>query len=418
MELTVKEDKFNIVHFLFFIILFRFTPTNILGESIGMRLGDLICYTVIVITLFVILNKIRHITITAPLILLILMSVSDQISLVISLYKGIVVLNDAFELTRMIVYIFTYLITFSYFNTSNYKLSHLDFKFIQLIMIILYAITFIEIYYENILLNFLEFVYSFEKSRGISAYSIRTVAMFANPNYYGIFLSIIFNVFYYILLVSKSKKNNFILILNLLIIVLCVFSTGSRTAFVVLLLGFVYNNLYSFIFCKAIRKKILFITVPLLITVLYLISSANYVQDTDTPSIFSRVLDVQNTSESLNERFEIWDRNNKDLKDSIIFGNGPNKAEVRVFDNNYLFILYRNGLIGLIPFLSLILIEFFKAQINIFRKKNISESIVYSNIIFMISISLYSTSLFFNLQTGLLFMLTVGWYSALSKRRN
>lgn len=415
MKLTINNENTKIIYFLLFVIIFRFTPTNFLGESLGMRLGDLICYVTIVILLFFTLSKKDNLIITTPLIFLILMSLSDQISLIISLYNGVVVLNDAFELTRMIIYILIYLVSFNYFKISKNKIGQIDFKIIQIIMIFIYAITFIEIYYDNSILNFLSNLYSFEKSRGISAYSIRTVSMFANPNYYGIFLSVVFNIFYYLLLISKTKKNTFILSLNLLVITLCVFSTGSRTAFLVLIFGFLYNNLYLFILKKITRKKIIFIILTLSVLVFYFIGNSTTKYQMEGPSIFSRVLDIQNTSESLNERFEIWDRNNKDLKDSIIFGNGPNKSEVRVFDNNYLFILYRNGIVGLVIFVTFLLIEFFKSQINLIRKKNINESIVYSNIILMMSVSLYSTSLFFNLQTGLLLMIIIGWYSALTR---
>lgn len=413
MKLTINNENTKIIYFLLFVIIFRFTPTAFLGESLGMRLGDLICYVTIVILLFFTLSKKDNLIITTPFIFLILMSLSDQISLIISLYNGVIVLNDAFELTRMIIYILIYLVSFSYFRISKNKIGQIDFKIIQIIMIIIYVITFVEIYYDSSILNFLSNLYSFEKSRGISAYSIRTVSMFANPNYYGIFLSVVFNIFYYLLLISNTKKNTLMLSLNLLVITLCVFSTGSRTAFLVLIFGFLYNNLYLFILNKITRKKIIFIIMILSVLVFYFIGNSTNKYQMAGPSIFSRVLDIQNTSESLNERFEIWDRNNKDLKDSIIFGNGPNKSEVRVFDNNYLFILYRNGMVGLVIFVTLLLIEFFKSQINIIRKKNINESIVYSNIILMISVSLYSTSLFFNLQTGLLLMIIIGWYSAL-----
>lgn len=221
---------------------------------------------------------------------------------------------------------------------------------------------------------------------GWDEHMYRLFSTFLDPNFAGIYFVIIFFLGLYLFLVKKSKK---FLILSALVLV-GIFLTYSRTAFVTLLVSVV-----SFLAISNKKRIIIPIILALLLTV-FIFPKTFKSEGTD----FFRTL-------SVNARIDTIEHGLKIFSDRPVFGVGfnsyryfqekygfelkeytiPSRASAGV-ENSFVFILATTGLVGFASYLFL-LSKMFKAIL-------ISKNKVLSRIVFSILVGLMCSALFIN----------------------
>ena len=191
-----------------------------------------------------------------------------------------------------------------------------------------------------------EFIYYF--------YSIsqrRILGIMGNPNNNGIIFSF-FALYFFILFQDYNylKKLNFIFFcFSFLLLIL----TGSRTTFI----SFLFSIIFYLIIAK--RKIKLVFTYFLILTIMFLIINIffniKYIK-----SIWE--MDLTKTN-SFIVRINNWKMLINMVKNKLIYGNGPNKNffyENNLHaENEYIFVFWKYGFIGLIIHLILLILPFF-----------------------------------------------------------
>lgn len=183
-----------------------------------------------------------------------------------------------------------------------------------------------------------------------------------NPNMYGSFLIIVAALLLSFLIFNESRNNNIIIYSGLLLTIFSVFITTSRTAIIVLAMMIVYWILLNLVFHRKNQKKtmkhgffvlLLFLLIALVSfpQIEYLRNTIKQIYDNTDPSITNNKGSLDSVS-SIQNRYEYWDQNMDQFKQSPLIGSGPMKHNFVSFaDHSYLFILARYGLVGLAVFL-------------------------------------------------------------------
>ncbi|WP_193278014.1 O-antigen ligase family protein, partial [Vibrio navarrensis] len=209
-------------------------------------------------------------------------------------------------------------------------------------------------------------LYEVGKSRGYSEENIKNIwrlaSTFTNPNYFGIFCSVVTSLMFY-LVIREINTRNTTLFLSFFVFVVI---SGSRTALISLVLSL--SLILVLDLCsKGIKTKqrAFFYSFLFLIIIFALpkvLSSAS--------EVLWRFTNVDNMEESFGARLDAWSGAFRSIEQSILIGVGSNKSEIQSVDSNYVLILYKNGMIGLLmEFGMLIYILFASFKLYLIKNK-------------------------------------------------
>lgn len=334
---SVKSYHLSIFNFfpIYILLLFPF-PSKYIGYSAALYIVDFILMGFMI---FVIVLKKYSIPRNNSFHLILSFFLLNIMGIVnISLKGNVMSLRLFTEVVRTIELLVVYTYFYNLFKRIKIKgldIDKLILRNIIIVTIIIFSISFIELFNfpgKDILIS----LYEMNKSGNFFLFYNRIVSTFRNPNFYGLWLSIILLFFYTMDLKSMSKS------ILMLLGGLFLFYTGSRTSWVVFVVSFMAIQLVFLIFRKIrINLKIApFVAVGLLLFFLFFIQSGLFY------SVRFR-FDL-NAIMTIGGRTDIWKTLIEKIIPNPIFGVGIEKSFDLIFDNLYLQYLYFYGLIGLI----------------------------------------------------------------------
>jgi len=363
------------IYLLLAVILFKPTPTVILGPTVGMKIPDLIYVSVFLI--FISLHN-KFIKFNKLFLIVSLLMFIEALSLLIGVFKHEIIINDMVELFRPIVYILAFL-TGTILSNINFKNGYNE-RIIDLLLvlfIIFSILIFFNIYgIKEIIGN----IYELGKSRGVADHNISNIfrlsSTFTNPNYFGMFSTILSGFFFYKTLQDLKLKYLFYFFIFLFFI----FISGSRTSlFSFFLLSIILIIIDLLIIRKFyIKKNIVYITL-LFVLILFIPTFIDLVLDK-----LWRFANIENMQESFGARLNMWNIALNSIYENILFGVGSNKSEIESLDNNYLIILYKQGLFGLLILFSIFIYSIIISLKLLIKKSNIFQELGVLSICFII----------------------------------
>lgn len=396
------ENKVN-YFFVFFIIvlMFRPSPTLLLGPVIGLRMMDLILLIFLLVYIFY--KRSESYKIDNTTLILMIMLVSQCISMFFSIFYHEVLIEDLFEIFRPVLYVVTYIVIKKYytFTSLNYVYTAIFFTLL---------LGFIELHNFFNLENVLKYLYDHTKSRAIDSTSWRIVGSFYNPNYFGYYLALIVNLSLIMVLFQvRTKYSLFIFSFSLYLL----FFTGSRTALISVGVGLLITIVLYLLKHTGIKvyKKLIILFCILSFTLFIAPNIIEYLNQN-----FKRFNDFENISHNFYTRVAVWDYSLQWIKERPLFGNGPGKAIIESFDNNYIIILFRYGIVGLIIFLLLLVKLYIRAFSNFFKSNNMNitiASLVIISVLNILNVTMLTAIPFDFIQTGTLFICCIAIYNAL-----
>lgn len=343
-----------------FIVLFKPTPTGILGAEFGLKIPDLIFIGIT--SIFLLLHK-NYVVVDKVTIILVLFILFDLISQFNGLISGNdIIINDLVDLIIPIEVVLAYMSGVAFYR-SGYR-AYFNKK-ITIILFVFIAFSFLMFFdlfsFKSLASNF----YEVGKSRGYSQENVnniwRLASTFTNPNYFGIFCSVVTSLLFYLLTREISTRNIILFFVFLLFVVI----SGSRTALISLVLS-LSLILFLDIFSKGIKtkKRVVFYSFLFLIVIFALpkvLLSAS--------EVLWRFTNVDNMQESFGARLDAWGGAFRSIEQFILIGVGSNKSELQSVDSNYVLILYKNGMLGLLMELGMLVYILF-VSFKLYLKKN------------------------------------------------
>ncbi|AFY81396.1 O-antigen ligase family protein [Oscillatoria acuminata] len=385
-------------YFILFIFLFlRPYPIQYIGH-LGVRVLDLL---ILLLILLLLAYKSKKWKSSLPpffyviAFALLLMSGLVILSMLIGSYYSLPIsYRDFLESFRYSSYICYVLFGIAW---TKYSTKSLEF-FFKAVLIILGTSCFFSIFQSLFSDHFLFLTKLYATDRQAQGFqgTNRVTSIFGNPNTTGIMtllLAAIIIAYFrsYKNILDKSIKRNLIFIICISLYVVLI--TGSRTSFIVLLIGLLGFLAYQFkskksIFFIALGSISIFTLGNTLKNIIIALSPA-YLH----PIVnYLFVLDVQKIllTKTLAARFQRWDEALEYFKLSPLFGVGPLRLEVpSSTDNFYVYILARYGIIGLLVFLGIWLYVFHLAKKSQSYKNRslcfISQSLIYQSVIILIA---------------------------------
>ena len=194
----------------------------------------------------------------------------------------------------------------------------------------------------NIIWNFLnDFTYGWQR------YSLSVLHVYRDPNYVSAFLTPAVAIIIYSLLMYKKKlKRKITLIIALLLIVSGILTTGSRAAFITVLLTMSLTVFFNIISVRNYQKLLKIIFYLLLMVLAWL-----FVKSFLPEFILFRIIDFDSYTDD--SRLLLWKEALRFYGDSPLFGSGMNASSKFLFTiglynshNIYIDLLIDNGLIG------------------------------------------------------------------------
>ena len=289
------------------------------------------------------------------------------------------ILSNFFEVLRPILYVSTILLVNIYSRSDEIK-KYLKKLFI--ILVVVNCIVAISQRYNPFNINelYVKFIAPTQYHTLVGNYpDPRVVGLTGNPNVFGLLLSIGILVTTYEIIVSKKKKYLILFLLEYITL----FMTMSRTSFVCnifMLMIFIFAYYFK---SKGFKKTI----VPVLTLVVFCFSSLFILPDKitwrikqliDISGLTSWISRVEHSSDNFHEIFspepiepskpdsdkeenEYLDvQVSRELKIMIGVGSDKLKQYGLVYDNEYLVIIYRYGIIGLVIYLLIYLLPLLK----------------------------------------------------------
>lgn len=332
--LKINKHRIIIIIYLFFLI---FSPAKFFGIRV-----DMINILIVSLLPFVYVYYLNvKIPLKSSLIFLFCYFVL-QIFIVVwyDLFSGLFI-GNLLQLSKPILFIAACIM--GYLTSINVSVRTIT-KYLIVIQILMLIITLLQYFQIKEIFN----IYSSRDNAIIAEQFIgnRVIGAIGNPNFFGLFE---LGFFMFFLVSYLQTKNKTFLLLSLSCII-CLLFSQSRTsilAFIVLIFSFFVNNLKN--------KKIILLGITTILLVLvgsYWIMTRPEFRYLFTG--FSAVLDngLENQS-SFKGRLNIWNNLITQIKAKPFFGHGPNllKNENGFADNNFIFILYRFGIVGLLLFL-------------------------------------------------------------------
>ncbi|EHU4934663.1 O-antigen ligase family protein [Vibrio vulnificus] len=345
------------------IVLFKPTPTGILGAEIGLKIPDLIF--IFITSFFLILHK-RYVIVDKVAIILFVFIVFDLISQINGVLSGNdIIINDLVDLIIPIEVVLAYMAGVAFFRSGYRALFNKKITIIIAAFVFFNYLMFFDLFaFKSLMSNF----YEVGKSRGYSEENIRNIwrlaSTFTNPNYFGLFCSLITSLFFYFL-TRKIETRSIVLFFVFLSFVVI---SGSRTALISLVFSLSLILVLD-VLSKGIKTKqrVVFYSFLFLIVIFalpkVLLSASEFLW---------RFTNVDNMEESFGARLDAWGGAFKSIENYILIGVGSNKSELQSVDSNYVLILYKNGILGLFMELSILIYISF-VSFDLYLKKNASE---------------------------------------------
>lgn len=257
--------------------------------------------------------------------------------------------RDAFELVKPLKY---YLIVLF--------IANLNFTELTLKKLMQYFWVFSGLF---ILAGFLEYLnpgdfkelllpYAPEKVAQARLASQRIMGLFGNPNYTGIFLMMVINLAFSFLIFPKNKPRVTVLYLAIFSLAgMVLLLTMSRTALLATLISLGYIFFRSLVSYRVSKKQVVAVLGVVIIVVAVFLGLYG-------EKFLWRFEEGVNlgTSTSFQAKLAFWKESLALIKQSPLFGWGPAKGEMTTLvDNEYLLIMRRYGLAGLLIYLWLYL---------------------------------------------------------------
>lgn len=300
---------------------------------------------------------------------LILLVFSVYIAFTIFLNGNTAQLNEYFEILKIIKFLIVYQFALSVLRSKETEKSLI--KAVDILFIVSFAVNLFHffdffnftrsvlIYYDP---NSIDIDFYGLNSKGQPA-AKRIVGTFGNPNDNAIFF--LFFLSFYIGRINFALKKFFSFeLFGFIGSGLLIFLTQSRTGIFVLLLLLLVYLIYNRAHLIKPVFSILLLGFTIAFTGLFNILSMNYIRNTSVEII---------ENNSVKGRLEIWKQLIGEWKENPIFGYGPNKAYMyanNIYpENEYIFFLWRFGIIGLLFFLTVIFFPVWNLKRDIFRYK-------------------------------------------------
>ncbi|WP_342508558.1 O-antigen ligase family protein [Sporosarcina sp. FSL K6-2383] len=250
IKFTHKEIFNYLFAFFFIFILFKPSPTRLLGEILGFKLFDILAFLIVLlIALFMFkypssLFVEKKIFSVFPIRILSLISILSLMSQYIAtIFLGLpTVLNDLFEMYRYFYYIIVFII--GYIAGTLYESRRLKFLFLISGGIVTF-IALLQYFNPMNVQSIISILYTDIKLRSISTSNPRVFGSMYNANWYGVFASIWAS---YTFVLLQNARMNIKIIPRILIFLYGVFGvvmSGSRTGFILLLLGVLIALVFS-----------------------------------------------------------------------------------------------------------------------------------------------------------------------------
>lgn len=347
-DVLKKQKLTSMLFFLFIFLVYKPSPTKLLGASLGLKFGDFLLFIIILVILLydykIVVPKTRNFMILVIILLV------DMLSIMKSVFSGTLIFADVFELFRPLMYLMLYISVYKIANANIFNKKAMKKLFIGYLVFIGFSL--IQLINLFNVKSYMSYFYEISKSRTMdtSATIWRLASTFTNPNYFGVFLVIITCFLFALLLTSKGKLKYGI---PTIITIILIMFTGSRTSIISLVLSLLSIFLVLLIDLAKKRKNrkvfsILFVAAIALAFTILKLAPFVYAQ-------FVRFSDYENIYYNFYTRYLAWESALEMWKTNPLLGNGPYKAYMDSFDNNYVVVLFRSGLIGFIAFVSLFL---------------------------------------------------------------
>lgn len=392
------------------LLLMKPSPTQILGATLGMKLFDIIIFFTAIVMIAISVKKINgRLFRSGPFLFLLIMIPWEIVSFLHGSIFHSYGVEDSLEFLRWLMYMPLLILGFLGAGLPSNRL-FASFLFAFLILTVFSWLLFFNVGELKAVASVL---YDLDKSRGLENISSsvglwRLSSTFANPNYFGVFLTIAFALLLAFGLLYKA----FTLKIGLLILStpLLIALTGSRTAMAALAATLIVFAML------AVRTALRNGRSWGLLAILFLLAALPYVVINGYQYLtenFWRFSNIDNISESLGGRTEAWGQALNTVYSRptyLIFGYGSNKAEFQSLDNNYLTFFVKNGLVGVLLFLGFLGSLAHTAFSNILGRSIDGKFWGYSLLasVIVMSISSLTSIPFHHTQLAMFFFLVVG----------
>lgn len=414
MKLSIYQKKYDF-WFLALLILFLFkpSPTQALGASMGMKITDIL-YILMFVAFFS--NYKLKLCDRPMLLLLASLFFLEVISLLKGLFFHDVLASDVLEVTRPLLF----LLAFSFGCSLAFYGSTIKYKKLVYLILLFYIIFSLAIF-----MDFYGFkgsvsaLYEVGKSRGYSDANIyniwRLSSTFTNPNYFGLSCSIIASFLLYRVLNYYNIFEVFILFVFILFVLL----SGSRTALLSLAVVFIFVIFFDLYFYGIKTQKRLYGYMVLLVLVFSVLIPKLIIVTTDMLWRFSN---TSNIEQSFMTRVDAWTIALISIEEHFLLGVGSNKSEVQSLDNNFVMILYKNGMLGLILII-VVFMSAFRLCYKILNKRKMSPiNLVANNVSVLLLcstavliIGMFAATPLYMSQLSLPYFILFGYVSGIKK---
>jgi hypothetical protein len=436
-QVTTRINTY--ILFIIGLLLFKPAPGYILGPSsvIGFSLLTLLIATIILLIVdikYIKAEPLNYLKETTSFNLVTLYIYLAVLSFVVSTIYGMFTVPDKTILFDFLE-LYRYAFYFVFFSIAL-KVTDIE-KYVKPLFIMFIIIEVFGIFQFLNILNINEHVgllYTMsERHFNMIVHQHRIPSTFLNPNMYGSFLVIITSLLLaFITFKNPSKKGLVGAYLLIILTIISITLTTSRTAVIVLGGVIVYWILFNLIFNRYNIKEILVkgvsvlfvfvLTAVILIpNIAYLDYAANQIYNSYTSENVEeadkkadeKIQESLESVSSFKNRYDYWEMNYEEFLKSPIIGHGPMRQNFVSFaDNSYLYILPRYGIIGLLIFLFFVGTNYVKS-VTIMRNQtmDVNKRIVAQavNLIIIGYLVMGMVSeVWFNLQSMVFFFLLLG----------
>ncbi len=279
--------------------------------------------------------------------------------LINALLGEIVVFKDLFELYKVVLYFLAFYVSLN-LSAVNLKSDYV-WKVLSIIVTIEFILSLLQISFGG----YTQYLFSHRDMYRIDYhYSGRAIGTLGNPNFLGVF-SAAAMVWYYILLNMKNEHKKIYNIILFFMSLAILLMTQSRTS---LLLAVGLILIYT-IYILIKKRSILSYMLVLLVSIITFTLIANLKDGDFNISLFgfnfsyltSGLTTIYNDGlaeqNSFKLRLDLWSLFIEKIKENPWFGYGPSKGVAGipdVADNNYIFITFKFGFIGLMLWMLLL----------------------------------------------------------------
>ncbi len=313
----------------FLIILFGLKPnmSYLLGNELGFWIPEIICW----IAIFLIIMKIKTFKINKDINVYCLIAIIsiNLLAITIGLFKfNNANVLDFLEVFRAIIYFLIYIILKNS-EVSSFVIA----KSVIIVNIVNFFIGLSQLL-DLPTKNILKYIYKINIGVSMDSSYKRIGGTLGNPNYLGIW-----SVFTIFLIIKYYKGNKIKKSLIVLISFINLIFTVSRTALILLGLGIIVYMLiqlkYKISLKRIVRLNVIFF--GFILCTYFFINNANNI---------GRIGELMQDLSTFNNRTEVWKIALDALAENYMFGVGIAKNSITTFDNNFIEIFVRYGLLG------------------------------------------------------------------------